>query len=978
MRELFQGGHPDHAVLAADRLALEVLCQGHERSQVGDFDQALLLYRSAAEQASADAVVQAEVAAALADCHANLGEIETALVWADRAIVLLGDTTNTRQQLAARERRAFYLAWMGRADTAALESESVVTALRELAREDSRLLADLARSLDHRAEILERGQRLREAQEAAAESTTLRRKQDLDSPIALLRSLVTLARLTAALGECEQALALCEECKKLSDDAEGGSSDMPLDLHAQIVTLHGRVLMELGQHGEGEAKLRAGARLFRRLAREGEGSAVFRDALAEVLLDLGRLHFTAEPNTARACMARAVAWKRRIEREHPHPFHRAGLAEALICLGRAESACNAPVVALRHFDLAVDLLSELVLPASGYASMATRLSFELLALARRGIGSTQEHIQRFRQLASLFVQAGELVDDSLLDMLLAEQRAFQSLWLTWFIDAGAGGGVLSLLTFAHGQRLARLARAEQLCHTWPAGQPDDSDFFQLRRDLYRLDLEMAEILSARSPSLIQPLQGRDDRRQLKAMDNAIAGAGRTLEEARRHLYQRYLVHRDQLMASGQYPKVRCAAIHISDLAVSADTVLAVICVPRAMAVDRDVLLILVLPGEIEPQVISVPEVSLAHHALGRLLSAWGQGRSGRRGRATPAAQCMPVQHDDEPALWRNMSRLWRHMAVPGIRRIDLITHAEAHNLPWLGSCPVELELRQFPSLHYYSRRLDAPPVPMPSPEHPLVLALEPSGEEIGDTLYFTRLEAEAIRLIWRDAVRDTRELGSDPRQNASALWIIGHGLSERGQPWFGRGETRRPLNTLSSLARLDVRIGLVYASTCYLGQTTDVEGEPVGLPGLAALRHEMPLTSGAVAPVDDLGAARLARLFHVFWKRSGDVRQAFRRVRIVAQSGEWPEEVLHVLQMAGRSVLPAIKAQAQAHAAMGSEEMALGHPQLSPRQRLELQYTVRKQARNCLVDIAEIEATSPSPNLCVRVSTTARLWALLG
>lgn len=186
---------------------------------------------------------------------------------------------------------------MGRCDTAAIESEATISAERLLVEDDPACIPDLARNLDHQAEILERAHRAGEAMQAAAESTALRRART-DRP-ELCRALPAQpchsGSACSVLDDPAMAIELCEE--GLSRLAEGGPC-FPADLEAQLFACHGRNLMALGKHDEGESSLRRAATGFRGLAREANKPSIFMDAHAEVLLDLGRFHIDGEPAAA--------------------------------------------------------------------------------------------------------------------------------------------------------------------------------------------------------------------------------------------------------------------------------------------------------------------------------------------------------------------------------------------------------------------------------------------------------------------------------------------------------------------------------------------------------------------------------------------------------------------------------------------------------------------------------------------------------
>lgn len=978
MREVFMS--PGGAALGTGphRLAQDALTEAMRRCALGDFDQALPRLREAWAGSGDAGALRADIAAMLADCLANLGELDTALDWADQAVELARTTGEARRVLLARERRAFYLAWVGRADTAALDSADVVAELRTLAASNLVLLPDLARALDHRAEILERGHRFHEAIEEAEASCRLRRT--LGEPIALARSQVTLARLLALVGRNNAALSGCEEMAHLVGDEAA-----PPDLRAQIASLHGRLAMQAGDTEAGVTRLMTGARLFRRLAREGEGSAIFRDALAEVLLDLGRQHMARDARLACTCFARAAAWKRAIDRDTPHPFHRAGFAAALVWLGLAEQSSGLNDAAIRHFDQALAIYRALKPVPSGAADLALLITGALTqAVSEPVLAAAPEHgLTRFRTLAKVVARSAELNDGQQTRPRRDKQRTFLRLWLTYFIDHDQADGVLAVLSFAHGQRMQRLTDSRRR-HAGTRSE-EERAFLQTRHDLIRLDMEMAEILCTRSPSIFST-RGESESAHPAGAGRVWTGAGQALEREWERRYRAYLIARDHLFGVGHKSKARHSQSSRSGDKYALPEVQGgarvVWCVPQTLGVERPPMIVLSIPGMSTSRLLGSPDLLAAQAAYDQYLAAHPQGRTGLRGVVEPPFRAIdPASAEPGVALWHVMKTLWSHVfaALPEVDQIVLVTHAQAHNLPWLGTCPDGIALHQYSSLHHLRHRHDAPPPQLPSGECPLVLIADDGKDVPSDTLFFVPLETAAIHLAWPTATVDGNTLDEAMPNRIAALWIAGHGFVERGHPWLGRGSKRQSLGMFPLLSHPEADIGLVYASTCYLGQTTDIAGEPVGLPGLAALRDHPPLTIGAVAPVDDLAAALLAILFIALWKERADARQAFVEAKAALTSGCWPDGARNLLRQTMEVALPGIRQRAQNRMMIDRAELVRRYPELSDRERLILQYHFRRQAQACLEDIERLnnEILGALP-VTVRATDSARLWTILG
>jgi tetratricopeptide (TPR) repeat protein len=946
-------------------LAISYLSLGHYHFDAGGFQDALEHYRAAADllPSGSPARVEAELAGSLADCHANLGHLEEALIATGQTIALLssasGIADQERVRLAALDRRAFYLAWNGQCDMALIESEGVIDTLRHLAATDLNFRNDLARCLDHRAEILERSHRHYEALAAAEESTALRRQASIkriDQRSSLLRSIVTLARLTGHLGNTSRAIQLCEETEALMSDSDSADR-FPADLRAQITTCHGRNLMAAGRHQEGENRLHEGIRLFRYLAHQGDGAAIWRDAQAEVLIDLGNLHLAQEPGFAKRYLARAVSWKRRINRETPHPFHNASLADTLVLLGHAELGVNAAIAALGYFDLAIDIYATLDVLPGGFPEVAIRVSEGIIAAARQIAQSSEQQHQRFHQLAHAFSSAIDMADDEILDSLQDHQQVFQRLWLRHFINIGDGTAIVELLSFAHGRRLALLAQSELRCREAQATlSADERHFLYLQKSIRRIDLEMAEILSARPPSSIGNEQVFAQPGVATGSGKAIVGAGRILEQQRDQLFRSYVILRDRLVAEGRYSAASSGIIDVDQILPDADanTALAVWCIPQAFDIEHRPLLIILTHSPSTTLILPMQELDEAHGTFSKLLKTWRFGRSGMRGGNLAISDSTQREDPDEleTKLWQEMTTLWERLAgklAPhGITQLHMVTHAEAHNLPWLGACPESIQLRQFPSLDFYARRRNAPLPPSPSPEHPLILLVEEPDNDPLYTLYHVPLEVEAIRQVWPGSVIEATHADAVHCSEASAIWIIGHGFSRNGFPLLGKGAGRQQLTNATIFRNPNFRTGLIYASTCYMGSTKDTSGEPIGLSGLASQQDQVPLSAGSVSPIDDLDAALLAILFHVMWRETGDATAAFHLAKNQLKTKCWGEAAQEVFNEAANRTLPTILGLASSHAAIGRDEVRELYSEQTNRSRLKHQFAIQNRGRNAL------------------------------
>jgi len=917
-REQYHGDNPAFKADGRFPEVVDCLERGHHFVATGMFKKSCDAYLEGlghldnlplASDDSLVASIRAALAGSLSDSYANLGDFDLALGAADQSIDLLSnDAQNGAEQRrlwAAHERKAFYLAWMGRCDTAALKSQDVITALRNIVdkERDSNVKRDcrndLARSLDHRAEILERAHSLSEALVAADESTSIRRelaKDDKKFSLPLLRSLVTLARITGALGDSLNAVKLCREgMKSLSEN--GG--DQPLDLRAQFTSCLGRNLM-LRESRKGKKQLIAAAELFKSMVETDENASIFRDAYAEVLVDLGVLHLDKKAHLqARHWLIRATLQKRRVVRDDPHPLHQTGLAETMVRLGLADLGCSRIGAALRNFEAALLMFEKVELSNAGFPAIAVGLSEGLI----EAIGNDTNLGDYFQRIARISIRAADLADGSYQAATQIHEDAFHTLWLRHFIERRDGNSVMSFLAVAHGRRLGQLAQAELAAGVRNGTlAKDEMALWDKRQQIRRLDLEMAEILSARSPSLIQSDYVGSTLGIISGTGNAVSRAGSSLKSRRDVLFRDYVELRDRLAAEGRYPDIEAWAITTTDLPLRIDkgSAAAVWCIPQRFRVDHPPFLVLLSHEGKVVRILEMPELVGAADTFPRFLKTWRFGRSNVRLGSFPTPQGdtadQPLASRDaiEEELHGHMKSMWNRLvpslASIGATNLDMVTHADAHNLPWLGTCPDNIRLRQFSSLHFYRRPGPKHAAEPPSAKRPLLLMSDAEhAEDPGSLLYFVPLEIEAIRQIWPGAVINAADPGTDEITDLAAVWMVGHGGTRGGHPIIGWNATSHPLAQTTPFSRGGRHIGLIYASTCFLGQTKDVDDEPVGLTSLAALLPEAPYAAGSSAPVDDLGAALLALLFHAFWKQHVDPRTAFDQARTALKTGAWSD-----------------------------------------------------------------------------------------
>ena len=230
-----------------------------------------------------------------------------------------------------------------------------------------------------------------------------------------------------------------------------------------------------------------------------------------------------------------------------------------------------------------------------------------------------------------------------------------------------------------------------------------------------------------------------------------------------------------------------------------------------------------------------------------------------------------------------------------VNTIWLLPTGDLHGLPWQASAPPAWRCLLAPAPWFVRQALDRMPDPTPlcptaaAPLGTLVYAAPHSDKE----LLHMPLEERGMRAIWEDAVRTLAGLDQQSEPHPAHLALAGHGdsdvaISGAARIWVGRegGEPRyvgfgelwnAPYRSLLSL----------YFSSCVVGRTREVNGEPLGLISAGLLRGARYLVGWSV-PVDDLGAALFSLLYHWLWRDCADPEQALTRARAAFLTGDWP------------------------------------------------------------------------------------------
>ena len=231
-----------------------------------------------------------------------------------------------------------------------------------------------------------------------------------------------------------------------------------------------------------------------------------------------------------------------------------------------------------------------------------------------------------------------------------------------------------------------------------------------------------------------------------------------------------------------------------------------------------------------------------------------------------------------------------------VKTVWLLPTGDLHGLPWQASAPPDWHCRLAPALWFVRQALDR--MPDPAPLHPTATAplgtLTYAAPHSHKELLHMPLEESGMRAIWEDAAHALAGLDQAPAPPPAFIALAGHGDSDVAIPgaariWVGRegAEPRHvgfgelwnaPLPGLRSL----------YLSSCVVGRTREVNGEPLGLISAGLLRGARYLVGWSV-PVDDLGAALFSLLYHWLWRECADPEEALIRARSAFLTGDWPD-----------------------------------------------------------------------------------------
>jgi CHAT domain len=132
------------------------------------------------------------------------------------------------------------------------------------------------------------------------------------------------------------------------------------------------------------------------------------------------------------------------------------------------------------------------------------------------------------------------------------------------------------------------------------------------------------------------------------------------------------------------------------------------------------------------------------------------------------------------------------------------------------------------------------------------------------------LEQTLIQAVWAEAVHPLTGLDAS-HPPAAFVALAGHGANDADIPgaarvWVRRqGDGERHYVGFGDLWRTPLNLQSIYLSSCVVGMTREVNGEPLGLLSASLLRGARYVV-GWTVPVDDLGVALFSLLYHWAWR----------------------------------------------------------------------------------------------------------------
>lgn len=313
--------------------------------------------------------------------------------------------------------------------------------------------------------------------------------------------------------------------------------------------------------------------------------------------------------------------------------------------------------------------------------------------------------------------------------------------------------------------------------------------------------------------------------------------------------------------------------------------------------------------------------------------------------------------------------LWLPLAecVQGINRLNLITHGELHALPVHLECPVKQSFN-WPGLVFYHLHKEVQPPPGSS-DTERVGILAYAASDLKDEALRQRYrpiplvaaEAAMIEALWPGKTVNPLDLSHSQFAPVISIHLAAHGsaiegyLEEAHLLVGADGQILTFHDVLGSSLQPDV----VFLSACVVGQTKELDGDPLGLVSAFLLKGARFVVAPMV-PVSDFLTPLLAVQFHQGLAGGLGPHQSLVEAKRRLRTGEWyegTEELVrtHYTPVLARAIRAALaEGQPDLHKRLVAldEQILLWLPQL------EDEHATRR--RLVVYPVAEAYETNPT------------------
>jgi tetratricopeptide (TPR) repeat protein len=946
--------------------------RGHIWYEMGAYSKALQCYATAllsAEKTSAGSNVALEHE--MADCHAAIGAYQRAIQSCKNA---LSRHRNQKRRtistdLLIQEKLAYYQARAGNIDLALQQSTRILNLQRKLAGQDSFWKNEVARHLDHRAEMLGLADQLSDALCAAQESVELhqlRLHEYSEHNTGLDNSLTTLARIQYRNHAYKQALETCYCIQQRL--AQKDPKTNPKWIEIQYLQVLGKCYERIGQPQKAIEALSAGLENLRQTA----NASWHWQSEAELRNDLLRLYYYKEPSRALQMSRRVIGLHRRIARVNKQDIQISALGDALLNHADLQRHCGLGKLAKKSYQKACAIYGQVKIPGQEFTKRAQRLTQGLLMVAER----TDNLLETYEKLVEALFRSNDLIDCHTANEIEVMLDTLHRQWLAHFIEQDNTWGMLYLLVASHGRKLMQMHQTELMARQTAGGllQPDEKRLVRAIKSIRQLDL----LMTGKMP-------GEEQQDAL---------------QRRERLYRVALDCRDKLGRSRWLiANTTLASVRIKLQKYAKTNRMAIWLQPKAWGFENQApIAILWGPNQLQPSVWRYQPIerlsqeftdwSMQLYEEQTNLRAFWQAEEPRSQVRHRNTELQKDLNTHEQEITFEMNALWCHLlqalpANPPNTQLCMVTHAGLHNFPFLAFSPDPLNLRVFPSLnHLLAGTLEEVDDGTPTPKTPLFVVASES-DKLGQNLPFVQLELAAMNTLWPEMVQvQARDhgLGARAGNRSAAIWLTGHGTI-LGKGHASLSNTNGVPKILRANGLLGMpQTGLIYASTCHLGKILDVDDEPMGLGVLVAGRQDPANTAASLIPIDDLGASLMALLFNWYWRETGRMRPAFEMARHTLMSASWPTALTELLETILRQTLTSIEAQAATMARLGLKTVQRHYPKESRAAQQLKQHRIRKLGRLYLQTCHALAKPQTRDHLLASdaIRRAGRYWTWLG